>query len=67
VRNIKLSALRVYFSAQNLLYLMSEDYDGVNPEGRKTSGPYANPLIDGYQRGVYPINRTFTFGLDVTF
>ncbi len=67
VRSIKLSALRVYFSAQNLLYLMSDDFDGVNPEARKTSGPYASPLIDGYQRGVYPINRTYAFGVDVTF
>ena len=67
VRTIKLSALRVYFTAQNLLYLMNDEYDGVNPEARKTSGPYANPLIDGYQRGVYPINRTFAFGIDVTF
>jgi TonB-linked SusC/RagA family outer membrane protein len=66
-RSIKLSALRVYFSAQNLLYLMSKDFDGINPEARRTSGQYASPLIDGYQRGVYPINRTFTFGVDVTF
>ncbi len=67
VRSIKLSALRVYFSAQNLLYLMSKDFDGINPEARKTSGAYSSPLIDGYQRGVYPINRTFAFGVDVTF
>ena len=64
---IKISAIRVYFSAQNLLYFMASDYRGINPEARRTSGRYNNPLIDGYQRGVYPINRTFTAGLDVTF
>jgi len=46
---------------------MGSNYRGVNPEARRTSGNYNNPLIDGYQRGVYPINRTFTAGIDLSF
>lgn len=64
---IHISSLRAYFSAQNLIYIMSADYRGVNPEARNTSSQYNNPLIDGYQRGVFPLNRTFTLGVDVTF
>jgi TonB-linked SusC/RagA family outer membrane protein len=67
VRALKIGALRGYFSAQNLMYLMAKDYRGVNPEARKTSGPYSSPLIDGYQRGVFPLNRTFTGGIEITF
>jgi hypothetical protein len=67
VRFMKIGALRVYFSAQNLIYLMAKDYRGVNPEARKTSGSYSSPLIDGYQRGVFPLNRTFTGGIEITF
>ncbi|MCX6327461.1 MAG: TonB-dependent receptor [Bacteroidia bacterium] len=67
VKKLKIGALRCYFSAQNLVYLMAKDYRGVNPEARKTSGSYSSPLIDGYQRGVFPLNRTFTGGIDITF
>jgi TonB-linked SusC/RagA family outer membrane protein len=67
VRTLKIGAMRCYFSAQNLVYLMAKDYRGVNPEARKTSGSYSSPLIDGYQRGVFPLNRTFTAGIDITF
>jgi TonB-linked SusC/RagA family outer membrane protein len=66
-RSIGLSNLRVYFSAQNLIYIMGADYRGVNPEARNTSGKYNSPLIEGYQRGVFPLNRTFVFGADLTF
>lgn len=64
---IRLNNLRVYFSAQNLIYLMGSDYRGVNPEARTTSSNYSNPLVDGYQRGVFPLNRTYTIGMDLTF
>jgi TonB-linked SusC/RagA family outer membrane protein len=62
-----ISSMRAYFSAQNLVYLMASDYRGVNPEARKTSSQYGNPLVDGYQRGVFPLSRAFTLGVDVTF
>jgi hypothetical protein len=59
--------MRAYFSAQNLIYIMASNYRGVNPEARKTSGSYSSPLLDGYQRGAFPLSKTFTFGVDVTF
>lgn len=67
VRMIKLSDFRLYFSAQNLIYIMASNYRGINPEARKTSSQYTSPLVDGYQRGAFPLNRTFTFGVDITF
>jgi TonB-linked SusC/RagA family outer membrane protein len=67
VKKLKISAVRCYFSAQNMVYLMAKDYRGVNPEARKTTSAYSSPLIDGYQRGVFPLNRTFTGGIDITF
>lgn len=62
-----LTGMRVYASADNLLYLMGKSYRGVNPEARSTTSDYASPLINGYQRGAFPLVRTFTFGLDVNF
>ena len=62
-----LTNVRVYFSAMNLIYIMGSNYRGVNPEARNTSSRYNNPLIDGYQRGVFPLNRSFVWGIDITF
>lgn len=66
-----LNSLRVYVSATNLVYLMGSNYRGINPEGRYTSSgssaDYSDPLIAGYQRGAYPLTRTFILGLDITF
>lgn len=67
VKKMRIGALRAYFSAQNMIYIMAKNYRGVNPEARKTSGPYSSPLVDGYQRGVFPLNRTYTAGIEVTF
>lgn len=64
-KKLKVGELRAYFSAQNLLYLMADNYRGVNPEARRTSGNYNSPLVDGYQRGAFPLNRTFTVGVDI--
>ncbi|MCB8993991.1 MAG: TonB-dependent receptor [Bacteroidales bacterium] len=66
-KSLKISNFRAYFSAANLIYIMAKGYRGVNPEARNTSGTYNNPLIDGYQRGVFPLNRTYTVGVDITF
>ena len=67
-RKMKIGGLRVYVSAQNMLYFMAPGYRGINPEARKTSGSnYASPLVDGYQRGAFPLNRTYTVGFDLTF
>lgn len=64
---VKLDKVRVFASAQNLLYLMSDDFFGLNPEALNTSGVYNSPLISGYQRGAYPIQKQFTFGIDINF
>ena len=67
IEKIKLEKVRFFVSAQNLLYLMSDDYFGLNPEGLNTSGLYSSPLISGYQRGTFPIQKQFTVGLDINF
>lgn len=66
-QRVKLGSLRFYCSGQNLHMWMAKNYRGLNPEARLTSGPYASPLILGYQRGVFPLARTVVFGLDINF
>lgn len=65
-KKIHISNLRLYASGNNLLYLWSKNYRGINPESRTNSGE-ANPLISGYQRGGFPLTSTITFGLDFSF
>lgn len=69
VKAMNLSQFRVYCSAQNLVYLMGSNYRGINPEARMNTGPYSSafPLVDGYQRGSFPLSRTFTVGVDINF
>ncbi|MDD7887526.1 TonB-dependent receptor [Flavivirga sp. 57AJ16] len=67
LEKMKLEKVRLFASAQNLLFFMADDYYGVNPEGLNTSGVYGSPLISGYQRGTYPIQKQFTIGLDINF
>jgi TonB-linked SusC/RagA family outer membrane protein len=62
-----LSSLRIYFSAQNLFFHSASGYRGISPEARFTSGPYTIPLIDGYQRGSFPIAKTYLVGIDLNF
>ncbi|SHJ15894.1 TonB-linked outer membrane protein, SusC/RagA family [Mesonia phycicola] len=63
----KLDKVRVFASGQNVLYLMSDDYYGLNPEALSTSSEYSSPLISGYQRGAYPIQQQFSVGVDINF
>ena len=69
VKSIGLSQFRIYFSGQNLLYFMPSSYTGINPEARKTTGPYSSsfPLVAGYQRGAFPLSSVYTFGVDINF
>lgn len=67
LKKLHLGGLRVYVSGNNLFYIWSKDYKGVNPEARKIDGDYSNPLVSGYQVGGFPITSTITFGLDLTF
>ncbi|WP_324025479.1 TonB-dependent receptor [Maribacter sp. BPC-D8] len=60
---IGVSGLRVYATAQNLLYITADDYHGFNPEHIDGS----NPRAYGSQRAGTPIFRTITFGLNVDF
>ena len=64
---VKLSSARFYVSAQNLYFHAASGYRGINTEARFSTGPYNTPLVDGYQRGSFPMPRTFMFGLDVNF
>ena len=66
-KKVGLSGLRVYASAQNLLFFFPSGYKGLNPEARSASSFYASPLIDGYQRGGFPTSRSFLFGIDINF
>lgn len=67
ISKAKINTLRVYASGDNLLYITGDSYRGINPEARVTSNQYSSPLTSGYQRGAFPVTRTFTFGLDFTF
>ena len=67
INKFKLSGLRIYFSAQNLYFHSAKNYRGINPEHRNTTGPYGSALVGGYQRGGFPLPRTFVFGVDVNF
>jgi TonB-dependent starch-binding outer membrane protein SusC len=67
VKKARLSSLRIYFSGQNLFFHAAAGYRGINIEGRSVSGPYATPLVDGYQRGSFPMAKTYLFGIDLNF
>ncbi len=62
-----LKSLRLYFSAQNLFFNTASGFRALNPEARFSTGPYNTPLIDGYQRGSFPVNKAFLFGIDLNF
>jgi len=66
-KTLGLNSMRVYFSGQNLYFRSAAGYRGINTEARFTSGPYATPLADGYQRGSFPTPKTFLFGIDINF
>lgn len=51
-----ISKLRVYASAQNLFTIKDNFYEGFDPENSVSSGA-----------SLYPLNKTFVFGLNVEF
>ena len=67
MQKAKLNGLRLYFSSQNLFFHSAKSFRALNPEARTSTGPYATPLVDGYQRGAFPINKAFLFGIDLNF
>jgi len=73
-QRLRLRSVRVHVSAENLLYLWNighnnvARYKGINPEARSgTGGRGGNPLIDGFQRGGFPIQSSLVFGVNVNF
>jgi hypothetical protein len=67
IKRFNISSVRFYCSAQNLYFHTAAGYRGINPEGRFNNGPYSSVLIDGYQRGSFPIPQTITAGIDINF
>ena len=61
IERIRLSNLRVYVIGQNLLTWTK--YTGFDPE--ITSGN--NTVSQGTDSGIYPVSRTISAGLSVTF
>lgn len=68
-KRLGLSSMRFYFSGQNLYFHFADGYRGINPEARYTTtgAPYNTPIIDGYQRGSFPMPKTLLVGIDVNF
>lgn len=63
---LKLESLRLYATAQNLLYLTTDpDYNGFNPEHSDTNADAV--LTAGGQRAGTPQFKTVTIGLNVNF
>jgi len=67
MKKLKVNSLRFYLSAQNLYFKTAKGYRGLNPEGRFTNGAYSSVLVDGYQRGSFPIPKTVLIGIDINF
>lgn len=67
---LSLSRLRTYISIQNAF--LFTDYQNYNPEvnASNSTGTYntgINPLVPGLDYGSYPLARTFTIGLNLSF
>lgn len=67
LKKLRTSSTRLYMSAQNLYFHTARGYRGLNPEGRFNNGAYSSVLIDGYQRGTFPIPQTIVAGIDINF
>lgn len=61
-KKFSVESLRLYFSGNNLATWTS--YSGYSPEVSLRS---SSALTQGEDYGTYPLSRTFTFGLNVTF
>ena len=58
-----ISKARVYFSAQNLMYLKADDYTGFNPESINNT----SSTTYGYQRAGSPVYQTVSLGVNLEF
>jgi len=66
-KRARMGGIRAYLSIQNLYYHSAKGYRGINTEARFSSGPYNTSLVDGYQRGSFPMPKTFLVGIDINF
>ena len=66
-RKWNITNLRFYVTGNNLLYIWSGKYRGINPESRMTTNQYASAMIAGYQRGGFPLTSTISAGFDINF
>lgn len=66
-RLIRFNSMRVFFAGQNLFFKSASNFKALNPEGRANTGPYSSALIDGYQRGSFPVQKTYVIGIDINF
>lgn len=62
LRSLKIKTARVYAQGTNLLTFTK--YSGFDPE---VSFSNNNPLLQGLDWSVYPLNRSFTLGVNLSF
>ena len=63
---LKLKRTYIYLQGQNLFTITG--YNGIDPEVGLQSYSSENRNLDmGVDRGVYPLPRTFTLGVNVNF
>ncbi|RUT79694.1 SusC/RagA family TonB-linked outer membrane protein [Ancylomarina longa] len=64
---LKMNKLRLYVSGQNLFTIT--DYSGIDPEvaGMINSSGQVDALSQGVDRTIYPMTKSYVFGLQVTF
>ncbi len=60
---VGITNLRLYATAQNLIYITADDYHGFNPEHDDNG----NVRAFGSQRAGTPIFKTFTIGMNIDF
>ncbi len=63
LKSIGLTNLRFSLSGQNVLFFANKNYRGINIEARTNKA--TDPLIEGYQRGAFPMQRTVLAGIEV--
>jgi TonB-linked SusC/RagA family outer membrane protein len=62
LKQLYIKRLRIYASTQNLFTITK--YTGLDPEIGIQGG---NPTQNGVDNGTYPVSRSYTLGLNVTF
>lgn len=66
-RKLRMSSCRIYTSINNLLMITKKEFHGYNPEGYTTGEVQGINSTPGYNAGSEPVNRVYTFGINVNF